>query len=175
MPKRALASVKTQEIESGEDFERRIQEENNAQFQMLRDHAQALIAAVKGSRAIRRPEDWDAIFQKAKVEYTSGRFIIEQLGAERFLEPKLMATLAQLRQDLLAGINRPTAADTISADIAIIAYRNLLRVQGWIGSLCLTVERELFGQAPLDRLQGHTVGKQLTEQIARLGGKGPLG
>jgi hypothetical protein len=123
---------------------------------------------VKGSRTIRRPEDWDAIFQKAKVEYTSGRFIIEQLGAERFLEPKLMATLAQLRQDLLAGINRPTAADSISADIAIIAYRNLLRVQGWIGSLCLTVERELFGQAPLDRLQGHAVGKQLTEQIARL-------
>jgi hypothetical protein len=169
MPKRALANpVKTQEIESGEDFERRIQEENNAQFQMLRDHAQALIAAVKGSRAIRRPEDWDAIFQKAKVEYTSGRFIIEQLGAERFLEPKLMATLAQLRQDLLAGINRPTAADKMVADSAILAYRNMLRVQGWIGNLCLVVERELFGQAPLNKLHGHTVGKQLTNEIVRL-------
>jgi hypothetical protein len=28
--------------------------------------------------------------------------------------------------------------------------------------------RELFGQAPLDQLQGHTVGRQLTEEIGRL-------
>ena len=169
MPKRALANpVTTQEVESGEDFERRIQEENNAQFQTLRDHAQALIAAVKGSRTIHRPEDWDAIFQKAKVEYTSGRFIIEQLGAERFLEPKLMATLAQLRQELLTGIESPTAADKMVADSAILAYRNMLRVQGWIGNLCLVVERELFGQAPLNELHGRTVGKQLTNEIVRL-------
>ncbi len=46
------------------------------------------------------------------------------------------------------------ALGTPSADTAIIAYRNLLRVQGWIGSLCLTVERELFGQATLDQLKG---------------------
>jgi len=44
----------------------------------------------------------------------------------------------------------------------------MLRVQGWIGSLCLVIERELFGQAPLNELHGHTVGKQLTNEIARL-------
>ena len=44
----------------------------------------------------------------------------------------------------------------------------MLRVQGWIGSLCLAIERELFGQAPLNELHGHTVGKQLTNEIARL-------
>jgi len=153
---------------AAEAFQRRIQEENNATFQELRDQAQATIAAVKGSRAIRRPEDWEGMFRKAKVEYTSGRFIVERLGAERLLEPVLMATLVQLRQGLLAGIDNPTAADTMSADTAIVAYRNLLRVQGWIGSLCLTVERELFGQAPLDQLQGPTVGARITEQIARL-------
>ena len=167
MPDRALV-VTSQEIESTEAFENRIQEENNAQFQELRDRARATLAAVKGSRAIRKPEDWEAMFQKAKIGYQSGRFLLQQLGAERLLEPELMATLAQLRQDLLTGIQNPTAADTMAADMAIISYRNALRVQGWIGNLCLTVERELFGQAPLDRLQGHTVGKQLTEQISRL-------
>jgi hypothetical protein len=106
--------------------------------------------------------------QKAKVEYTSGRFIIEQLGAERFLEPKLMATLVQLRQELFTGIESPTAADKMVADSAILAYRNMLRMQGWIGNLCLVVERELFGQAPLNELHGHAVGKQLTNEIARL-------
>ena len=157
-----------QEIESAEDFERRVQKENNAQFEELRQQAQATFAAMKGNRALRRPEDWEAMFRKAQLDYQSGQFLLQRLGAERLLEPELMATLAQLRRELLAGIENPTAADTMSADIAIIAYRNLLRVQGWIGSICLTVERELFGQAPLDQLQGHAVGKQLTEQISRL-------
>jgi hypothetical protein len=98
------------------------------------------------------------MFQKANIDYQSGRFLLQQLGAERLLEPELMATLAQLRQELLTGIQKPTAADTRTADMAIIAYRNALRVQGWIGNLCLAVERGLFGQAPLDQLQCHTVG-----------------
>jgi hypothetical protein len=71
---------------------------------------------------------WQKIFQQAKVNYESSRFLIEQLGAERYLEPRLMATLAQLRQGLIAGIESPTAADTMMADTAVIAYRNLLRV-----------------------------------------------
>jgi hypothetical protein len=160
MPKRALAKapVAAQEIESAEAFEHRVQEENNAQFQELRDQARATLAAVKGSRAIRSPEDWEAMFQKAKMGYQSGRFLLQQLGAERLLEPELMATLTQLRQELLTGIQNPTAADTMTADMAIIAYRNALRVQGWIGNLCLAVERGLFGQAPLDQLQCHAVG-----------------
>ena len=156
------------EIESAEAHSRRLQEENNAKFQELRDQAQATLAAVKGSRAIRGPNGWEAMFQKAKIGYASGRFLIQQLGAERYLEPELMATLVQLRRDLLVGIDRPTAADTMSADIAIIAYRNLLRVQGWIGSLCLTVERELFGQAPLNEIHGPTTGKELEQQLRRI-------
>jgi hypothetical protein len=92
MPKRALAKapVTSQEIESAEAFEHRVQEENNAQFQELRDQAQATLAAVKGSRAIRKPEDWGAMFEKAKIGYQSSRFPIQQLGAERLLEPELM-------------------------------------------------------------------------------------
>jgi len=171
MPKSAIAKPdveKREEVESAEAHVLRIQEENNARFQELRDQSQATLAAVKGSRAIRGPNGWEAMFQKAKIGYASGRFLLEQLGAERFLEPELMATLVQLRQDLLVGIESPTAADTMSADIAIIAYRNLLRVQGWIGSLCLTVERELFGQAPLNEYHGHTVGEQLEQKLRRL-------
>jgi hypothetical protein len=112
-----------EQIESAaEAFQRRIQEENNETFQRLRDQAQATLAAVKGSRAIRRPEDWEGMFRKAKIEYASGRFIVERLGAERLLEPELMATLVQLRQDLLAGIENPTAVDTMSADTTEIKW-----------------------------------------------------
>jgi len=71
---------------------------------------------------------------------------------------ELMATVAQLHRGLLNGIQHPTAA----------AYRNLLRVQGWIGDLCLVVERELFGQEPLNQYHGPTVGAKLEEKLRRL-------
>jgi hypothetical protein len=121
------------------------------------------LAAVKGRRGVYRDEDWQRIFIEAKGKYASGRFLIEQLGAERYLEPELMATMAQLRQDLLVGIENPTAADTMMADSAIVGYHNMLRVQGWIGNICLTVERELFGQVPLNNLQGEKAAESLKE------------
>src|SRR5687767_3535958 len=76
---------KPEPIEAAEAFERRVQEENNAKFQELRDQAQATLAAVKGSRAIRGPNGWEILFEKAQIGYQSGRFLLEQLGAERLL------------------------------------------------------------------------------------------
>jgi len=142
--------------------------ELNAQHQELRDQARATLAAVKGHGRVQSEQDWQRICSQARINYESGRFFIEKLGAERYLEPELMATLAQLRLNLLTGIQNPTAADTMMADSAVIAYRNMLRVQGWIDNLCLVVERELFGQEPLNQYHGHTVGKKLTEEIRRL-------
>jgi hypothetical protein len=169
MSKPALKTIRKNEVEvAAEAHEKRVVAELNAQHLALRDQAQALIATVKGRRGIQSDEHWQALFQKAKIDYDNGRFLLQQLGAERCLEPELMATLAQLRQELLTGIESPTAADKMVADSAILAYRNMLRVQGWIGNLCLVVERELFGQAPLNELHGHTVGKQLTNEIVRL-------
>jgi len=169
MPKSALTKVRNDDADlAAEAHEKRVVAELNAQHLALRDQAQALIATVKGRRGIQSDEHWQALFQKAKIDYDNGRFLLQQLGAERCLEPELMATLAQLRQELLTGIESPTAADKMVADSAILAYRNMLRVQGWIGNLCLVVERELFGQAPLNELHGHTVGKQLTNEIVRL-------
>ena len=169
MPKSALTKVRNDDADlAAEAHEKRVVAELNAQHLALRHQAQALIATVKGRRGIQSDEHWQALFQKAKIDYENGRFLLQQLGAERCLEPELMATLAQLRQELLTGIESPTAADKMVADSAILAYRNMLRVQGWIGNLCLVVERELFGQAPLNELHGHTVGKQLTNEIVRL-------
>jgi len=43
-----------------------------------------------------------------------------------------------------------------------------IRVQRWIGDTALVVERELFGQKPLNEIHGSTVGEHLAEQISRL-------
>src|SRR5262245_21041996 len=153
---------------AAEAHERRVAAELNAQHQELRDQAQALLAAVKGRRGVYRDEDWQRIFQQANINYESGHFLIQQLGAERYLEPELMATLAQLRRDLLVGIQNPTAADTMMADSAVLAYHNMLRVQGWIGNLCLVVESELFGQEPLNKYHRPTVGPKLVENLRKL-------
>ena len=157
-----------------EAYASRREAELNAQHQELRDQARATLAAVKGHGRVQSEQDWQRICSQAKINYESGRFLIEKLGAHRYLEPELMATLAQLRRDLLTGIQNPTAADTMMADTAVIAYRNMLRVQGWIDNLCLVVERELFGQEPLNQYHGHTVGKKLTEEIRRLEEDMPL-
>ena len=101
----------------------RVEAELNAQHQELRDQARALLAAVKGHHSVQSEQDWQRIFNQAKINYESGRFLIERLGAKRYLEPELMATLVQLRRGLLAGIENPTSADTMMADSAILAYR----------------------------------------------------
>ena len=44
----------------------------------------------------------------------------------------------------------------------------MLRVQGWIGNLNLVVERDAFGQEPLNYYHGDTVGNRLEEQLRRL-------
>jgi hypothetical protein len=87
------------------------------------------------------------------------------LGAERHLDLELVAVLTQLRQELLDGIENPTAADKMLADTAVLAYRNVLRIQGWIGSLCLVMERELFGQEPVSELNGATVGERIEREM----------
>jgi hypothetical protein len=54
------------------------------------------------------------------------------------------------------------------ADTAIMAYRNVLRVQSWIGSLCLVVERELFGQEPVSESNGATVGERIEQGMRQI-------
>jgi hypothetical protein len=71
------------------------------------------------------------------------------LGAERFLDPQLMATLWQLRQGLLQEYGAESPAMTMVVDPAVMTYYNALRVQGWIGDLALVIEHELCGEDSL--------------------------
>jgi hypothetical protein len=80
--------------------------------------------------------------------YQSGRFLIERLGAERFLDPQLMATLWQLRQGLLEEYGTASPAMMV-IDLAVMTYYNALRIQGWICDLALVIERECFAEESL--------------------------
>jgi hypothetical protein len=151
-----------------EEFERRGREKAHAQFRMVKDEAQAVYGVVLGQVGVRTPEEWAALLEKAGDETGSGRFLVRCLGAERYLEPATVAVLLTLRQNLIADLARATAADIMMIDAAIISYFNVLRTQRWIGNLSLVVERELFGEEPLNQVHGHAVGDRLQEQLSRL-------
>jgi hypothetical protein len=84
--------------------------------------------AMQGWRDVRSMEEWQATCEDAAKRYESGRFLLERLGAERRLDPSLMATLWQLRQDLMDEYGAESPAMTMVIDLAVMAYANVLRV-----------------------------------------------
>jgi hypothetical protein len=153
---------------SAEKHERRIKKELDDQFQKLKDEAHALFGMVEGRPGVTSRAEWEKLLDGAGDDIGTGRFIVRCLGAERYLDAETVAVLVTLRQNLIAELGRTSTADMMMIDSAIIAYYNLIRAQRWIGDTALVVERELFGQAPLNEFQGATVGDRLTEQITRL-------
>src|SRR6266705_6115867 len=111
----------------------------------LRWNARATHRAMKGWQRVASEEDWLRIIEESHEAYESGGFLLERLGADRFLDPNLMATILALRQRLIAESAITTAAETMMVDLAVLSYYHTLRVQGWIGDLAVRIEHEFFG------------------------------
>jgi hypothetical protein len=150
-----------------------IQAKDREKYEELQRHAQATYRAAEGWHLVEDREGWAKTSAEAREEYLTGAFLIKELGAERLLHPKMVATLLSLRRSLLADLKATTAADMMLVDLAVLGYYNALRVQGWIGNLSLWVEHELFGQsAPavkLRRQHGPFEGLAVEESLKRLG------
>ena len=153
---------------AAERHEAKVQAELNAQHLELRRQAQGVFEAIKGRRGATTEAYWEAAFTKAHIDYASGQFLIQRLGADRQLDLPLVATLTQLRVELLDGIENPSAGDKMLADSAIVAFRNLLRVQGWIGSTSLVIQPELFGQEPLEATHGNVEAMVIERRVEQL-------
>jgi hypothetical protein len=139
----------------------------------LRWNARAAMRAMQGWGQIRNAEEWQAVCEDARRRYQSGRFLLERLGAERFLDPQLMATLWQLRQVLLEEYGTASLAMAMVIDLAVMSYYNALRIQGWIGDLSLSIEHELFAEEPLkvklrQQYGAHFDGFAVEEALQRL-------
>jgi hypothetical protein len=139
----------------------------------LRRNARSVMRAFEGWGQIRSVEEWQAVCEDAHQGYQSGRFLLERLGAERFLDPHLVATLWQLRQGLIEEYGTASLAMTMVIDVAVMSYYNALRVQGWIGDLSLAIEQEMFGEESLkvklrQHYGPHFDGFAVEEQLQRL-------
>jgi hypothetical protein len=154
-----------------ERYQVEVQNLANQQFLELQSQAQSLLKTVKGLPGVATQERWDALVENACKDYPTGHFLLNRMGAKRYLDPELMAVLLHIRQQLLVDIENPTMADHLLADSVIVSYRHMLRIQGWIDSICLTVERQLFGQETLQENHGERVGNRIEEQIRDLENK----
>jgi hypothetical protein len=147
--------------------------------QQLRWNARATHRAMQGWQRIQSQEDWERINEESGEQYESGAFLLERLGADRFLDPRLMATILALRQRLIAESGITTAAETMLVDQAVLSYYHTLRVQGWIGDLAVRIEHEFFGDDAFTEMarKGHRRAdrfavedrvRQLSEQLMSL-------
>ncbi len=140
--------------------------------QMTRD-ARAIFRAVEGWPHIRDPETWHQTCEEAVGSYQTGRFLIEQLGAERYLDSTMIATLWYLRRQLLEEFDAHTAAEAMMIDLAVLGYYNAMRVQGWIGNLALLLEHEAFGResptAKFHRENGRASGLVVEDHLRDMG------
>ncbi len=160
------------ELDSGEALaaahEARVSKEMDTQFARLKYEARALFGHVHGWPGVRSPQKWAKMLEKAGDEIGNGKFLVRYLGAENYLAPEVVAVLVTLRQTLIAELDKPSTAKIMQIDAAIVAYYNMLRVQGWIGNLSLVFERTAFGQESLNEIHGPTVGDRLEDQLRRL-------
>jgi len=70
--------------------------------------------------------------------------LIEQLGAERYVEPSVVIAIQVIRENLIEDLDIRNAAEFMIMDMALIAYYNTLKAQRMLGDLAIQIERELF-------------------------------
>jgi hypothetical protein len=93
-------------IKDTDDLETRLQQaraEDQRRYTQLLWNAHAVMRAMEGrwGTELGIEAGLRQACEEARQRYHSGQFPIERLGAERFLEPHLMAILWQLRQTLV--------------------------------------------------------------------------
>jgi hypothetical protein len=136
----------------------------------LRHDARAVYTAMEGWGRVGSQAEWEQIAAAAREGHASGGFLLERLGAERFVEPELAAVLLGLRRGLVE--EGGSAAAAMLADLAVLNWYNALRIQGWVGDLALQVEHEFFGEdGPSARFEGRygrASGLVVEERLGRL-------
>jgi hypothetical protein len=165
------SKAKSELVESDSDdaravaHEARVNRDFNDQFQKLKNQARTSHQYVAGPAGVRTPGKWQKIIEEAGDKIANGGYLLSQLGAERHIDYETTAAILALRQNLIAEQKATTAAAIMAIDSALIGYANMMRLQRFIGNVCLTAERELFGQEPLNEIHGVQTGDRLEAQI----------
>ncbi len=74
-------------------YEGGLQEKDQQQAEQIRRNTQAVFRAMEGWQRVGSQDEWVKVCRESQTEYESGQFLLDRLGAERYLDPKLIATL----------------------------------------------------------------------------------
>jgi hypothetical protein len=160
------------------ELERQLEQhaaERAARYRQLQNDARATYRAMEGWWRVKDAAEWEQTCISAADAYESGRFLIERIGGERFLDPALMATLLALRRQLIEDLGAHQAHERMLVDMAVLSYYHILRINGWIGDLAILTESDFFGETPLAVKLETRVGRweakglRVEERVARLG------
>jgi hypothetical protein len=99
-----------------------------------------------GWARVETAEQWRETVHRAAEGLDDGSSLIDRLGAERHLDPDLMALLLVLRRGLIDEQGATGAAELMLVDCAVISYYHHLRINGWVGNLAALIEAEFFGK-----------------------------
>ena len=111
--------------------------------------ANASWRSMAGWANVTTEEEWQATVAQADGDYECGQFLLDRLGAERYLDPPLMAVLLTLRRRLVEEHGAGTAAELMMVDMTVLSYYHALRTTGWIGDLSQWLEAEFFRKGSL--------------------------
>ena len=122
------------------EYERRLAERHRK----LERDASASARAMDGWSRVKSRDEWLEMVRQADADLDDGNFLIDRLGAERYLDPKLMAVLLVLRRRLIDEHGVTTAADLMLIDVAVLSYYHTLRINGWVDDMAAWLEAEFF-------------------------------
>jgi hypothetical protein len=128
-----------------EEYHRRLAER---QERLLHD-TRAVFRSMDGWANVKDEDAWRDVVRQAADDLESSEFLINRLGAERYLDPELMATLLVLRRSLIDEYGAESAANLMLIDVAVLSYYHTIRINGWIGNFATMLEAEFFGTEPL--------------------------
>src|SRR5215211_611098 len=101
-----------------EVYERGLAERQNR----LHTDARASFRAMDSWCRVKDEDAWLEMVDEAEEGLATGRFLIDRLGAERHLDPELMAALIVLRRRLICEYQVTGAADLPLIDSMLTAY-----------------------------------------------------
>ena len=120
-----------------------------ARHERLARDASASWRSMEGWGNVTTEQEWQAAVVHADEDYDSGQFLLDRLGAERYLDPPMMAVLLTLRRRLVEEHGAQTAAELMMVDMTVLSYYHALRTTGWIGDLSQWLEAEFFRKGSL--------------------------
>jgi hypothetical protein len=125
----------------------RVREHWDCVYAKLRVDAQTSARAMEHSPLLADP--FDDVVAKSPDDYRSGRSLMDQLGANRLLDPATTGMLLAIRRGLIEETGAATTSEMMLIDMAVTAFANAMRIQSMVGNTSLFIEAELFGQPSL--------------------------